>query len=556
MPPTPAAPNTIRSPLTQRRRRSVDEAIDSLRILPTSVTVPMRVIQLQRSETASVRDYADALIADPALAAKVLALVNSAAFHPTRPITKVSDAVNMIGMKNLLSLVFGTSLSGIFNKMGLPPSEVRALWRAAVLKAVTAQECALVAQSPRPEEAFLCGILQDIGLAVLYAADPSAWPETCSMLDLDDGSRETREIAMYGIDHATVGQSVARRLGLPEFFQASVGAHHEPPDAVAALIPDNLADGVHAAAALPHRLVAFNSMVLGKAAVRLKAVSDKFPTPLERPDQENASAEPAEEPPAEPESAKAPLTLPQRIAHSYSGTLRMLGDADVSTTAFNQLIQALTAQVAQTLESAIGESTATIVTLKNRSAELDHRIKALEKQVLETDFDTLTKTLTRRAFFNRAQHFFKLSHEYHTACAMGFADLDNLKRVNDTYGHSAGDLAICTIASRLAATVHDKGILARMGGDEFAFLVISRSPEENQQLAKLFSDALRDMTVTTDGQTLPLTASVGLIWLGIPALQPTIEDMVHSADQLMYKAKKAGKARCVVGQVADQSNAA
>jgi diguanylate cyclase (GGDEF)-like protein len=542
MPTSPAdnAAAASRSPLTQRRRKAIEHAVESLKILPTSVTVPMRVLQLQRSEMASVKDYADALIADPALATKILALVNSAAFHPTRPVSKVSEAVNMIGMKNLLSLVFGTSLSGIFNKMGLPPSEVRALWRAAVLKAVAAQECALTADSESPEEAFLCGILQDIGLSAMYAADPSAWPETCLILDLDDESRTNRELAMYGYDHATVGLNVARKLGLPEFFQNSTGSHHQSLEAITASLPSNMASGVYAAAALPHRLTQFNSQMLNRAAVRLRDISELYPP-----------EKPAE---GEPE----PLTLPQRIAHSYSATLKMLGDSDVSTTSFNQLIQSLTAQVAQTLESAIGESTSTIVTLKNRSAELDGRIKLLEKQVLETDFDALTKTLTRRAFFNRAQHFFKLSHEYQTACAMGFADLDNLKKLNDSYGHSAGDLAICAIANRLAAAVKEKGILARMGGDEFAFLVISKTPEENQELAKFFADALRDMTVPVDGQKIPLTASVGLIWLGIPALQPTIEDMVHSADQLMYKAKKAGKARCVVGQIAAtaQSNAA
>jgi len=136
-------------------------------------------------------------------------------------------------------------------------------------------------------------------------------------------------------------------------------------------------------------------------------------------------------------------------------------------------------------------------------------------------------------------------------------DLDNLKKINDAHGHNAGDMAITTIALRLTDAVKEKGILARMGGDEFAFLVISKSPEENQQLARFFTDALKDMTITVEGQRLPITASVALIWLGIPALQPTIEDMVHSADQLMYKAKKAGKARCVVGQVAqDQPKAA
>src|SRR5687768_10368466 len=96
--------SAFRTQLADRRRRQLSDAIAELRLLPTTVSVPMKILQLQRSGTATPADFGVALSADPSLTSKVLGLANSAACAPVKPVTKVSEAITRIGLKNLLSL--------------------------------------------------------------------------------------------------------------------------------------------------------------------------------------------------------------------------------------------------------------------------------------------------------------------------------------------------------------------------------------------------------------------------------------------------------------------
>ena len=135
--------SAFRTQLADRRRRQLSDAIAELNLLPISVSVPMRILQLQRDPKSNLSDFGAALSGDPSLVSKVLGLANSAACAPGRTVTKVSEAITLIGLKNLLSLVFGLSIGGIFNKMGVAAAEAKGMWRASLLKAVTAREMAL-----------------------------------------------------------------------------------------------------------------------------------------------------------------------------------------------------------------------------------------------------------------------------------------------------------------------------------------------------------------------------------------------------------------------------
>ena len=126
---------------------------------------PMKVLQLHRKGNATMDQYAEAICADASLVSKIMGLVNSAAFRPAQPITKLSHALVMIGLKNLLPLVFGVSLGGIYNKIGIPAEERSGIWRASLLKAVTAREYARANAPDQVEEAFVAALLQEIGRA-------------------------------------------------------------------------------------------------------------------------------------------------------------------------------------------------------------------------------------------------------------------------------------------------------------------------------------------------------------------------------------------------------
>jgi diguanylate cyclase (GGDEF)-like protein len=485
----------------------------------------MKILQLQRSNTAKLADFGMALSADPSLTSKVLALANSAACAPPKPITKVSEAITRIGLKNLLSLVFGLSIGGIFNKLGIPPTDAKGLWRASLLKAVAAREIATKLDPALAEEAYVCGLLQDVSLPVIFSTDPSAWPETAAILDLEPAARKQREEALYGVEHGAYGMLIAARIGLPELFRNAILLHHQTGPALAKLGSPALAAAVEFAAVLPHRLTSVNAATTQKLAAKLKAL--------------------------DPAGKLDHAELLKTVAANYAGTLVLLGESDESSAAVKEFLQAVGAEVAGILGAAIGDSLSQISHLKSRGAELEGKIADLKQAALRSEYDVLTKALSRRGFVTRAERFLALAREYETPCAVGFVDVDNFKSMNDRLGHAAGDAALVQVADRLCEHFKGRGIVGRVGGDEFAFLLIAKNRDEVSAEADRMTELMAGMSVPGSGaaaaDALPLTTSIGMLWLGVPTADQTPEVTLKSADEVMYGVKRSGKARCALG---------
>jgi diguanylate cyclase (GGDEF)-like protein len=523
-----STPSSFRTQLADRRRKQLSDAIAELRLLPTTVSVPMRILQLQRDPAAGLADFANALLADPSLTTKVLALANSAACAPARPVTKVTEAVARIGLKNLLSLVFGLSIGGIFNKMGMPALESKGLWRASLLKAIATRELAVRLDPERAEEAYVCGLFQDLGLPIIFSTDPSAWPETAAILDLEPAPRKQRELEMYGTTHATLGKVVAARMGLPELFQTAIAIHHEEGEAAAAgaaaIGSPAVARAIEFAGALPHRLANYTPSVAAKLATKLKAL--------------------------DPDGSLDHAAVLKSIGDAYAGTLALLSESDESSAAVKEFLQALGGEVAGILESSIGDSLSQISRLKARGSELEGKIAELKQQALQSDYDPLTRTLTPAAFAARAERFLALARDYDTPCAVGVADVSGLSKVNEMYNHVVGDEALAAMAARLTEAMRGKGIISRIGPDDFALLMVSFNHRELAAEADRLEAVLAAVTIGDGPGAAPLPASIGLVWLGVPAPDLTLETALLRANDVLKEAKGGPGGRKVLARTA------
>lgn len=504
------------------RARRLAEVVQGLRLLPTWISVPMRVLELQRKGNAGMTEIAEALSSDASLASKVLALGNSVSFNPSgRNVQRLSEAVTLIGMKNLLSLVFGISVGGILAKMGMPSAECRSLWRASLLKAIVAREAAQEYVPQWDEEAFLCGLTQDIGLPVMFAADPSAWAEAIALMGMSGDARREREESIYGTDHTQVSKLVAEKLQLPAIYQVAARVHHAGVDGMGELENPGLAKCIALAAALPHRDADCTPQAIQKIISRLRMEGDL---------RGNGLVEAA---------------IFKRAAQAYETTTAVLDKGDEASVAFKQFLQSLGCEVAACLEAAISESNTLICQLKARESDLMNRISELKQHAMDSDFDPLTQALNRKGFVARSGRVFALAHEYGVACVVGFVDADNFKQLNDALGHAAGDEALKQIAARLSDAIRGRGIVGRIGGDEFAFVFIARADDAASHEVPNLAQAMQGMTISNGQRDMAFTVSTGLHRVGVPQPDQDIEACLKSADALMYQAKRSGKAKCV-----------
>lgn len=151
------------------------------------------------------------------------------------------------------------------------------------------------------------------------------------------------------------------------------------------------------------------------------------------------------------------------------------------------------------------------------------------------NFDPLTKLANRRY----AQLFFKRKRKKHRATAVLMIDLDHFKRINDNYGHKAGDLMLQAIADLLSHLVRKNDLVVRWGGEEFVIIMPDTNLAQATAMAHKCRETIEQAKVNISNKTLSTTASIGVAYSR--NLNDTLSLMVEWADKVMYQAKHKGK---------------
>ena len=180
---------------------------------------------------------------------------------------------------------------------------------------------------------------------------------------------------------------------------------------------------------------------------------------------------------------------------------------------------------------------ALVVTVRDITAR-----KAAEDQVLfHATHDALTGLPNRTLFDDRLATALKQSARHQEMLAVLFLDLDRFKIINDTLGHTTGDTLLVALSRRLRATVRAEDTLARMGGDEFIFILRGlTSAEDAVKPAQKILEAVRP-PIHVGGHELHVTASIGISLY--PADGPGPDQLLKCADMALYRAKEGGRDR-------------
>jgi diguanylate cyclase (GGDEF)-like protein/PAS domain S-box-containing protein len=152
--------------------------------------------------------------------------------------------------------------------------------------------------------------------------------------------------------------------------------------------------------------------------------------------------------------------------------------------------------------------------------------------------DDLTGLSNRRGFFVRAEDSLRLALRTHKSCALIVVDVDNLKCINDAFGHAGGDEAILATADVLRQVFRKSDVIARLGGDEFAILAFDVNAETAVDAISRRIVAQVDALNRGDARAFPLSVSYGAA-LSTPADRTPIAELILQADQAMYAQKRS-----------------
>lgn len=159
-----------------------------------------------------------------------------------------------------------------------------------------------------------------------------------------------------------------------------------------------------------------------------------------------------------------------------------------------------------------------------------------ERMAQSARIDSLTGSLSRRAFFLAADRVCRDLHRDGRRAAVILLDLDHFKQLNDTHGHDVGDRALVEVASACMATLRDHDLFGRLGGEEFAAVLLDVDLESARQVGERVRRAIRDTQIPiAGGRHVQVTASLGLTAWNWDDTR--LSDVLARADKAMFIAK-------------------
>lgn len=165
----------------------------------------------------------------------------------------------------------------------------------------------------------------------------------------------------------------------------------------------------------------------------------------------------------------------------------------------------------------------------------------LEDLQLRTGKDFLTSVANRSAYDDRIREISNIARRYGNIFSLMIMDIDNFKKVNDEYGHTAGDTVLKDIAKLLSECSRASDFLARYGGEEFVYILPETSADQALKLGDKLRKLIEDKEFIYDDTPIPITISGGIG--AIKPGQETSDDLFARADAALYKAKENGRNR-------------
>jgi len=204
------------------------EKFKKIRTLPHIIT---RLVQLVNDEDATLQDFEEVIRLDPALVARLLTLVNSSYFGLTRKVDSISRAVALLGMKNLHNIAVTDAVQNMLRSLsGTIEFSPQRLWLHSAASGIC---CKMIAErifTLNGDDAYLCGILHDIGLIVAMEADQETFLRLIEQLTPDCPSSVALEQQLFQTDHCEIGYILAKEWRMSDSIAEAIRDHHQVDD--------------------------------------------------------------------------------------------------------------------------------------------------------------------------------------------------------------------------------------------------------------------------------------------------------------------------------------
>ncbi len=171
--------------------------------------------------------------------------------------------------------------------------------------------------------------------------------------------------------------------------------------------------------------------------------------------------------------------------------------------------------------------------------------RLLQRLYESSNRDALTGAYNRKHFDERLLAELAYAARHQSSTALLLFDIDHFKKVNDTYGHAAGDAVLRQVAGVTMTRLRTEDVFARIGGEEFAVLLRGVTTAASARLAERLRTSISAVPTMFEGRPIPITISIGCASILADGQVPQNDALIRKADERLYQAKNGGRNRVV-----------
>ena len=472
--------------------------------LPTLPGIAVKLLEAVQREEPDIDEIGDLLSKDPPLCAKVLKLINSSYYGLTTRISSVHHALKLLGLISVQNLALSFSLLKSYSSNNSSKFDYVLFWKKSLTRAISAK---LLAERLHPiisGDIFFLGLLQDIGILTLG----HCFPRQYNLVEneayrLGITFRESED-QILGYNHQDVGEYLTKSWGLPKSFYLPIGCHHQPEES------SKFDSDTRVIIQILHLSSLYAEMYNGAAnaenlwliekALQNFGFQDKFDL--------------------------------EEISNQLDHQIQQIFPHFELTVNFDQN--------SKILDKARAEQSKLSIEMIENMMKQKQEIESLKQMVVR---DSMTQLYNHQYFREQLQKEILRAQRYSLPLSLIFADIDNFKAINDTFGHPVGDVVIKAVADSLQSALRDSDHVARYGGEEFAIILTETETEGAMEAGERLRNTVCSLNIQSSDKRIFTTMSFGITSLDL-GKNSDMDELIRTADAALYQAKENGRNQC------------
>ena len=479
---------------------------------PSPPGVAAHIIELAQDPEIEMGKVAKALSMDSALSSKVLRIANSPLYAQRRKSDNLRQALVVLGLNATLTLALSFSLVKSLRGAKSNGLDFKFYWRRALLAATAARALSDFLRQTLAEEIFLAALLQDVGMLAIDQALPDLY-RNVGALQHDHAALAEYENTRLQVDHAYIGGWMMRNWHLPERLHTAITHSHR----------------------LQQSFTADTAEIFERCVALSGPIADLF---LQEP-HERRFAETAIQ-------AERSLGLDKMAFGQILGTIgsmipetEAIFEAELLSKQHPDLI------LEQARDVLMLRSLHALSEIKTLRTAVEHAQTHATDPGEETRRDTLTGVYNRVYLEQFLGREFDHAFRHKWPLSVAFADLDDFKTINESFGPQAGDRVLQATARILRGNTRESDLIARYGGEKFIVVLPATDAQTAHAICERIVLAFRNTGHVMGSERANVTISIGCATQDTHTHFTTPADLIAAADQALYTAKLRGRNRTV-----------